>query len=138
MGCVNRPEDTFAQFLASLTRQMDDHHVRGGDLAAELFVSRSLLDRLVTAAAGESPARFRRRLLLERAAFQLRSTGVTVIDAATQAGTPPTRHSPVRFSAPMARRHHAGDHRAAPSTSRRPAACTSTRRAAFACRHELE
>lgn len=86
MGCVNRPEDTFAQFLASLTRHMDDHHVRGGELAAELFVSRSLLDRLVTAAAGEPPARFRRRLLLERAAFQLRSTGVTVIDAATQAG----------------------------------------------------
>jgi AraC family transcriptional regulator len=49
-------------------------------------VSRSLLDRLVTAAAGEPPARFRRRLLLERAAFQLRSTGVSIIDAATQAG----------------------------------------------------
>jgi AraC family transcriptional regulator len=86
MGCVDRSGDMFAQFLASLARHMDDHQLRGGELAAELFVSRSLLDRLVKASAGEPPARFRRRLLLERAAFQLRATGTSIIDAAAQAG----------------------------------------------------
>jgi AraC family transcriptional regulator len=86
MDGVDQSADTFAQFLASLTRHMDDHPMLGGDLAAELFISRSLLDRLITAASGEPPVRLRRRLLLERAAFQLRATAVTVIDAATAAG----------------------------------------------------
>src|SRR5215469_10297034 len=86
MGRMDRPADRFAQFLESLSRHLDDHHLRGGELAAELFISRSLLDRLVRAVAGEPPDRFRRRLLLERAAYQLRTGGVTIIDAATQAG----------------------------------------------------
>ena len=83
---MDQSSDTFAHFLAALIRHLDDHQLHGPELAAELFVSRSLLDRLVTASAGEPPARLRRRLLLERAAFQLRSTGVSIIDAATQAG----------------------------------------------------
>src|SRR5262245_21729646 len=86
MGCVDCSADAFSKFLATLSQCMDEPRVRGGDLAAELFMSRSLLDRVVKAAAGEPPARFRRRLLLERAAYQLRATEMYVIDVATQAG----------------------------------------------------
>lgn len=78
--------DAFARFLAALSRCMDERQVRGAELAAELFMSRSLLDRIVRASAGEPLDRFRRRLLLERAAYRLRSTEISVIDAATQAG----------------------------------------------------
>jgi hypothetical protein len=49
-------------------------------------MSRTLLDRLVKAAAGEPTATFRRRLLLERAAFQLRVGRWPVIDVAVGAG----------------------------------------------------
>lgn len=83
---MDTPTDMFARFLTLLSRCLDDHDVRGGDLAAELFVSRSLLDRFIAATAGETTARFRRRLLLERAAFRLRTTGTSVIDAAIEAG----------------------------------------------------
>ena len=83
---MGSPADTFAKFVTWLSRHLDDHDLRGSDLAAELFVSRSVLDRLVSATAGEPPARFRRRILLERAAFRLRTTDVSVIDAATEAG----------------------------------------------------
>jgi AraC family transcriptional regulator len=65
---------------------MDDHGIRGGDLAAEVFFSRSLLDRLVKAAAGEPAARLRRRLLLERAAYRLRAGDTSVIDISVEAG----------------------------------------------------
>ena len=65
---------------------MDERQVKGAELAAELFVSRSLLDRIVRASAGEPLGRFRRRLLLERAAYRLRVTEISVIDAATEAG----------------------------------------------------
>jgi AraC family transcriptional regulator len=78
--------DTFAQFLEWLARHMDDHDTRGSELAAELYVSRSVLDRIVAAAAGETTARFRRRLLLERAAYRLRSTDTGVLEAAVEAG----------------------------------------------------
>lgn len=83
---MQRSADTFARFLDSLSRHMDDRAVLGGDLAAELYVSRSLLDRLVSAVAGEPPGRLRRRLLLERAAFRLRTADVRILDAAVEAG----------------------------------------------------
>ena len=61
-------EDRFAAFLGWLAAHLDEHETRAERLAAEFYLSRTLLDRLVKAAAGESTARFRRRLLLERAA----------------------------------------------------------------------
>ncbi|MDR2986118.1 MAG: AraC family transcriptional regulator [Nocardiopsaceae bacterium] len=79
-------DDRFASFVDWLARNMDDHATRGAGLAAEFFVSRTLLDRLVRAAAGEPTARFRRRLLLERAAFQVREGRWPVIDVAIGAG----------------------------------------------------
>ena len=65
---------------------MDERQAPGSALADELFVSRSLLDRIVRATAGEPLGRFRRRLMLERAAYRLRATEISVIDAATEAG----------------------------------------------------
>jgi AraC family transcriptional regulator len=53
--------------LASL-----DDDVSGAELAAQAHFSRDHLDRLLAAATGESPVALRRRLLLERAAWQLR------------------------------------------------------------------
>ena len=78
--------DTFAQFVALVSNHLDDHGANSGDLAARLFLSRSHFDRVVGALAGETPARFRRRVLLERAAYRLRTTDVSVLDAAVEAG----------------------------------------------------
>jgi AraC family transcriptional regulator len=79
-------DDTFARFVAVLAQHLDDHAARSGDLAARVFVSRSQLDRIVGAVAGETPARFRRRVLLERAAYRLRTSDITILDAAVDAG----------------------------------------------------
>jgi AraC family transcriptional regulator len=79
-------DDTFARFVAVLAQHLDDHAARSDDLAARMFVSRSQLDRVIGAVAGETPARFRRRVLLERAAFQLRTSDITILDAAIDAG----------------------------------------------------
>jgi AraC family transcriptional regulator len=83
---VNQAEDAFASFLSMLAEHLDEHELRGPELAAKLYVSRSLLDRFVAAAAGETTARLRRRVLLERAAFRLKTTPVTILAAATEAG----------------------------------------------------
>jgi len=83
---VESSDDRFPAFVDWLARNMDDHETFGAGLAAEFFMSRTLLDRLIKAAAGEPTATFRRRLLLERAAFQLRSGRWSVIDVAVGAG----------------------------------------------------
>jgi AraC-like DNA-binding protein len=58
---------------------------RGEELARRTHLSRFHFDRLVAAALGESPGAFRRRLLLERAGYQL-SRGASVLEAALDAG----------------------------------------------------
>ncbi|MBL3681850.1 helix-turn-helix transcriptional regulator [Leucobacter aridicollis] len=55
------------------------------DMAGAAHASRFHFARTVSAAAGESPAALRRRVLLERAAWQLRD-GASVLDAAIAAG----------------------------------------------------
>lgn len=64
--------------LAEPNRTLDE-------MAGAAHASRFHFARTVSAAAGESPAALRRRVLLERAAWQL-SEGVRVIDAALAAG----------------------------------------------------
>jgi AraC family transcriptional regulator len=83
---VESSNDRFPAFVDWLARNIDDHDKYGAGLAAEFFMSRTLLDRLVKAAAGEPTATLRRRLLLERAAFQLRTGRWPVIDVAVGAG----------------------------------------------------
>ncbi len=78
--------DTFAGFVHSLAAHLDDHDARGEDLAARLYLSRFHFDRVVSATSGETPARFRRRVLRERAAYRLITSGQGVLDIAVEAG----------------------------------------------------
>jgi AraC family transcriptional regulator len=78
--------DTFVSFVDSLASHLDDHEARGEDLAARAYMSRSHFDRVVAATAGETPAKFRRRVLLERSAYRLVTSRVGVLDIAVEAG----------------------------------------------------
>ena len=77
--------DAFAGFIDVVESSLDEP-ARAGELAARLHVSRSQLDRVVTAAAGEAPGRLRRRILLERAAFRLLEGKLGILDVAVEAG----------------------------------------------------
>ena len=78
--------DTFAAFVDLLADALDDHDARGEDLAKRLYLSRYHLDRIVSSVAGEPPSRFRRRVLLERAAYRLITTRQSILDVAVEAG----------------------------------------------------
>jgi AraC family transcriptional regulator len=77
--------DAFARFLDAVTVTLDEP-ARAAELAAAVHLSRSQLDRIVTAAAGEPPARLRRRILLERAASRLLEGKAGIIELALEAG----------------------------------------------------
>lgn len=83
---MNTPADTFAAFVAALSEALDDHDTTSAELAGRLALSRSHLDHLVSAVAGESPARLRRRVLMERAAWRLMTTDLSILDIAVEAG----------------------------------------------------
>jgi AraC family transcriptional regulator len=83
---VGGSTDTFVAFVDSLSSNLDDHEARGEDLAARAYLSRFHFDRVVAATAGETPARFRRRVLLERAAYRLATGDQRVLDVALEAG----------------------------------------------------
>jgi AraC family transcriptional regulator len=83
---VAADKDTFAGFVDLVASNLDEHGARAEELAARMYVSRSQLDRLVTAASGEAPGRFRRRILLERAAYRLLEGDRGVLDVAIEAG----------------------------------------------------
>jgi AraC-like DNA-binding protein len=76
----------FTAFVDVLADALDDHDASGDDLAARAHLSRFHFDRLVAAAAGEPPGAFRRRILLERAAYQLLTADRTVLEVAIDAG----------------------------------------------------
>ena len=78
--------DVFAAFVDVLADALDDHEATGTDLAARVRLSRSHLDRVVAAAAGERPGAFRRRILLERAAYRLLTGPGHILDTAVEAG----------------------------------------------------
>ena len=77
--------DAFAAFVEAVADTLDEP-ARGDELAARIHLSRSQLDRVVTAAAGEAPGRLRRRVLLERAAFRLLEGRLGILDVAVEAG----------------------------------------------------
>ncbi len=78
--------DTFAAFVGVLADALDDHDAAGDVLASRLYLSRFHLDRVVSAVAGEPPLAFRRRILLERAAYRLVTTRRGILDIAIEAG----------------------------------------------------
>lgn len=93
---ADRLRDLIDLVLASL----DDPEGGGAELARRASFSRDHLDRLLSAATGETPVALRRRLLLERAAWQLRE-GTSASEAADGAGY----GSLAAFSRAFARAH---------------------------------
>jgi len=83
---MNSAADTFATFVAVLSDALDDHDTTAEDLAARAHLSRFHFDRIIAAVGGEPPTRFRRRVLLERAAYRLLTTRSSVLDVAVGAG----------------------------------------------------
>jgi AraC-like DNA-binding protein len=79
-------DDRLRGILDLVEASLDEPDLAGADLARRAHLSRFHFDRLVSAALGEPPGAFRRRLLLERAAFQLLSSPTSVIDVAMDAG----------------------------------------------------
>ena len=78
--------DTFVSFVDTLADALDDHEATGEELALRLHFSRFHFDRMIKSVAGEPPQAFRRRVLLERAAYRMISTTAPLIDIAVEAG----------------------------------------------------
>jgi AraC-like DNA-binding protein len=83
--------DTFADFVDHLAEALDqdlagDGAVSGEEWAARLHFSRFHFDRMIRSVAGEPPQAFRRRILLERAAYRMITTKAPLIDVAVEAG----------------------------------------------------
>jgi AraC family transcriptional regulator len=86
MKDMNTAVDTFTRFVDVVQATLDDPDVAGSDVADRAHMSRFHFDRVISAVAGEAPARFRRRVLMERAAYRLITTKTTVLDVAVEAG----------------------------------------------------
>lgn len=78
--------DHLGRFLDTLGRCLDEPELTADDVAARAYLSRFHFDRMASAALGEPPGAFRRRLLLERSAYALVTTQVPVLEIAVQAG----------------------------------------------------
>lgn len=78
--------DVFEAFVDVLAETLDDHETSAQTFAERLHLSRFHFDRLVSGIAGEPPATFRRRILLERAAYRLLNTEGDVLEIALDAG----------------------------------------------------
>ena len=83
---VPTARETFERFVHTVADALDEPALDGAGLAARMHLSRFHLDRILSAAAGEPPARFRRRILLERAAYRLATTDDDVLTVAIEAG----------------------------------------------------
>ena len=78
--------DRLRELIDLVLDSLDEPGTDGRALADRAHFSRDHLDRLLAAATGESPIALRRRLLLERAAWQLRTGAATPSEAAGAAG----------------------------------------------------
>lgn len=81
--------DTFADFVDHLAEALDDARITeatGDEWAARLHFSRHHFDRMIRSVAGEPPSAFRRRILLERAAYRMITTTAPLLDIAVEAG----------------------------------------------------
>lgn len=81
--------DTFAAFVDQLASAMHDDEageLTGDELASRIGFSRFHFDRMIRSVAAEPPAAFRRRILLERAAFRMLTTDAALLDIAVDAG----------------------------------------------------
>lgn len=78
--------DRLRELLDLVLDSLDEPGADGRALAQQASFSRDHLDRLLAGATGETPVALRRRLLLERAAWQLRHATATPSAAAGAAG----------------------------------------------------
>jgi AraC-like DNA-binding protein len=81
--------DTFSEFVDRLAQVLDETEHRdasGEEWAARFHFSRFHFDRMIRSVAGEPPQAFRRRILLERAAYRMVTTSAPLIDIAVEAG----------------------------------------------------
>ncbi|MDE9367208.1 helix-turn-helix transcriptional regulator [Luteipulveratus sp. YIM 133132] len=78
--------DPFEALVTRLSEDLDRLTDSAADLAADAHFSRFHYERIVSAVAGESPTAFRRRILLERAAYRMIHSDATLIDVALEAG----------------------------------------------------
>ena len=76
----------FVAFVDRLGADLDTMPTRAEDMAAAAHLSRFHFERVIMAIAGESPTRFRARILLERAAHRMTTTDATLLDIAVEAG----------------------------------------------------
>jgi len=86
MAAMGTAHDTFVEFVDHLAEALDDHDRTGDELAARMHFSRFHFDRMIRSVAGEPPQAFRRRILLERAAYRMITTTAPLIDIAVEAG----------------------------------------------------
>jgi AraC family transcriptional regulator len=80
-----RSEDRLRRLVDVLVESVDSP-AAGAELARRAYLSRFHFDRLVHAVLGETPAVFRRRLLLERAAYELAESSRSVTEIGLDAG----------------------------------------------------
>lgn len=78
--------DRLRELIDLVLASLDEPGADGRALADRAHFSRDHLDRLLSAATGETPVGLRRRLLLERAAWQLRAGGASVSEVSAAAG----------------------------------------------------
>ncbi len=113
--------DRLTEILETIEQSLDEPDCDGDALAARLFLSRFHFSRIATAALGEAPGAFRRRILLERAAHRLVTTRDSVIEVGLAAGYA----SPDAFARAFHRAHGispSGYRRAAPTRHDLPSA----------------
>jgi AraC family transcriptional regulator len=96
-----RVPDRLRELIDLVLASLDEPVADGRALAGRAHISRDHLDRLLAAATGERPVALRRRLLIERAAWQLRTGAATPSEAAAAAGY----GSLAAFSRAFARAH---------------------------------
>ncbi|WP_354700617.1 AraC family transcriptional regulator [Paraconexibacter sp. AEG42_29] len=78
--------DRLRDLLDLIVASLDDPAADGRGLAGRAHFSRDHFDRLLAAATGETPVALRRRLLLERAAWQLHPAATTSAAAEAESG----------------------------------------------------
>src|ERR1700749_952305 len=74
-----------ANRLSAIVANSLDTQTKTQDLARKAYQSRTQFHRLFRTVVEETPAAMRRRLLLERAAYQLAHTGISVTEVALNA-----------------------------------------------------
>ena len=116
--------DRLRELIDLVLDSLDEPGADGRALAGRANFSRDHLDRLLAAATGETPVALKRRLLLERAAWQLRSGAATPSEAAAAAGYGSLAAFSRAFRARTARRPASSPAR---PSSTLPTASTSTR-----------